>query len=432
MLRRLGLGAGQQDPEPGLVGVAGPDLLARDHPLVAVERRPGCVSDARSRAGAGLAEQLAPDLLAGQQREQVPLLLLLGAGVDGGSGPAQPMPMVFSGRRTPARRSSSSTTSCGRDRPRAPRAPASAGRPGPVSASWRPVGDGWAASQSRIRGPHRVVGGGRCEVHGLSVGCPIGRDAAGSAPATRPAGRVHGSSPVRGRGDRREPVELRGRVGGGGRRAARRPRSGPRATAPSPGRSSTGGPTTWAGGCSGPGWRRTGQGGALPLQLPRVPRVHLRRLQGRTGPDQHQLPLRRRRAGVPVGERRLPSPWCSTGCSSTGSRGSATGCPACGRWLWVDDGTGHCPAWATPYEEAAETTGRAGTDGQTRVRAPWGRSPDDLHMLYTGGTTGMPKGVMWRQDDLFARLNGGGFRRYPLEGGIDGRAGRGRPGADRA
>ena len=40
-------------------------------------------------------------------------------------------------------------------------------------------------------------------------------------------------------------------------------------------------------------------------------------------------------------------------------------------------------------------------------------------MLYTGGTTGMPKGVMWRQDDLFARLNGGGFRRYPLEGGIE-------------
>jgi fatty-acyl-CoA synthase len=40
-------------------------------------------------------------------------------------------------------------------------------------------------------------------------------------------------------------------------------------------------------------------------------------------------------------------------------------------------------------------------------------------MLYTGGTTGMPKGVMWRQDDLFARLNGGGFRRYPPEGSID-------------
>jgi fatty-acyl-CoA synthase len=38
-------------------------------------------------------------------------------------------------------------------------------------------------------------------------------------------------------------------------------------------------------------------------------------------------------------------------------------------------------------------------------------------MLYTGGTTGMPKGVMWRQDYLFVRLNGGGFRRYPEDGG---------------
>ena len=34
-------------------------------------------------------------------------------------------------------------------------------------------------------------------------------------------------------------------------------------------------------------------------------------------------------------------------------------------------------------------------------------SPDDLYMLYTGGTTGMPKGVLWRQADIFvAALNG--------------------------
>jgi acyl-CoA synthetase (AMP-forming)/AMP-acid ligase II len=28
-------------------------------------------------------------------------------------------------------------------------------------------------------------------------------------------------------------------------------------------------------------------------------------------------------------------------------------------------------------------------------------SPDDLYIVYTGGTTGMPKGVLWRQQDIF-------------------------------
>ena len=85
-------------------------------------------------------------------------------------------------------------------------------------------------------------------------------------------------------------------------------------------------------------------------------------------------------------------------------------------WLWVDDGTATCPEWAVPYEEAAGTTGQSEAE---RVRPPWGRGPDDLYLLYTGGTTGMPKGVMWRQDDLFARLNSAGFRRYPEDGGPD-------------
>jgi fatty-acyl-CoA synthase len=32
---------------------------------------------------------------------------------------------------------------------------------------------------------------------------------------------------------------------------------------------------------------------------------------------------------------------------------------------------------------------------------------DDLFILYTGGTTGMPKGVLWRQDDVFITSMGG-------------------------
>ena len=39
-------------------------------------------------------------------------------------------------------------------------------------------------------------------------------------------------------------------------------------------------------------------------------------------------------------------------------------------------------------------------------RPPHGLSPDDLYILYTGGTTGMPKGVLWRQADFLAACLG--------------------------
>ncbi|ORV88320.1 acyl-CoA synthetase [Mycolicibacterium iranicum] len=45
-------------------------------------------------------------------------------------------------------------------------------------------------------------------------------------------------------------------------------------------------------------------------------------------------------------------------------------------------------------------------DGPTDV-PPVEPSPDDLYVLYTGGTTGMPKGVLWRQHDIFMTSFGG-------------------------
>jgi 3-oxocholest-4-en-26-oate---CoA ligase len=45
----------------------------------------------------------------------------------------------------------------------------------------------------------------------------------------------------------------------------------------------------------------------------------------------------------------------------------------------------------------------AATDPVIDVRP----SPDDLYILYTGGTTGMPKGVLWRQHDIFLSAMGG-------------------------
>ncbi|MER6030075.1 acyl-CoA synthetase [Streptomyces sp. NPDC001851] len=49
----------------------------------------------------------------------------------------------------------------------------------------------------------------------------------------------------------------------------------------------------------------------------------------------------------------------------------------------------------------AEAAGSPGRDFPAR-------SGDDRFIIYTGGTTGMPKGVMWRQEDLFFAGLGGG------------------------
>ncbi len=64
-------------------------------------------------------------------------------------------------------------------------------------------------------------------------------------------------------------------------------------------------------------------------------------------------------------------------------------------FLAVDDGSGvECSTiGSADYEPAL-----AGSSPKRDFPA---RSADDLYILYTGGTTGMPKGVMWRHEDLF-------------------------------
>ena len=62
-------------------------------------------------------------------------------------------------------------------------------------------------------------------------------------------------------------------------------------------------------------------------------------------------------------------------------------------WLQVDDGSG-APLLPGALDYEAALAGAA-------PAAPAGLSPDDLYVLYTGGTTGMPKGVLWRQEDIF-------------------------------
>ena len=52
----------------------------------------------------------------------------------------------------------------------------------------------------------------------------------------------------------------------------------------------------------------------------------------------------------------------------------------------------------------------------------WPRTGDDLWLIYTGGTTGAPKGVMWRQDDLLRVLNGRAAVPVPVDAGLDAHA----------
>lgn len=65
----------------------------------------------------------------------------------------------------------------------------------------------------------------------------------------------------------------------------------------------------------------------------------------------------------------------------------------------ADDSGNELLDGAVDYEEALASA--------PATPPPVEPSPDDLYVLYTGGTTGMPKGVLWRQHDIFVTSFGG-------------------------
>lgn len=69
-------------------------------------------------------------------------------------------------------------------------------------------------------------------------------------------------------------------------------------------------------------------------------------------------------------------------------------------FLQVDDGSG------TPLLEGAEEY-EAALARSSNARPRDDYSADDGYILYTGGTTGMPKGVLWRHEDVFFAALGG-------------------------
>jgi acyl-CoA synthetase (AMP-forming)/AMP-acid ligase II len=66
----------------------------------------------------------------------------------------------------------------------------------------------------------------------------------------------------------------------------------------------------------------------------------------------------------------------------------------------IDDGSAVTPSpQATPYDAALAAA--------SPERDFPSRSNDDVYIIYTGGTTGYPKGVMWRHEDIWRTLGGG-------------------------
>ena len=191
-------------------------------------------------------------------------------------------------------------------------------------------------------------------------------------------------------------------VRAGGRRRRRPHRGRHRGTAASPTASSTSGPNRLAHHLAAAG---VGAGDHVGLHLlngTEYIEAHARGVQAASGPGQHQLPLRRPRARAPLrddGPRRAGR---APPLRRRGRRAARCASPTCATCVVVDDDSG---------DDVPRRAGRATTTplaGASPARDFTGRSSDDVYCACTGGTTGMPKGVMWRHEDIFFASMGGG------------------------
>ncbi len=147
--------------------------------------------------------------------------------------------------------------------------------------------------------------------------------------------------------------------------------------------------------------RAPDEGRGLPDNCPEYLQTYVGGLQGRTRSGEHQLPVRPRGDRVPVRQRRRRGGRVPRHLRRLLGQ-IRDRLPKVRRWYAVADGTAPIPDWAVPTTSVVA----AGAERVGRAVGPF--SGKDLLLLYTGGTTGMPKGVMWQQDDLFNVLGGGG------------------------
>ena len=145
---------------------------------------------------------------------------------------------------------------------------------------------------------------------------------------------------------------------------------------------------------------------AVPLQRQRVPRGAVRRASRCAACRSTSTTATSTRSSGTCSTTPTPKRSSSTRRSATGWRGVIDRLPKLKLLIEVDDG-----AAGPGASRASRLRG-----GDRRARSRWtriARDGDDIYMLYTGGTTGMPKGVMYGMGGhapLFVSLG------YPLSG----------------